>query len=326
MRIHYIIASICAILCLYLPLNIASASDARTDKEIADERMGYYLQFATELVPWYHLAAIDQYERNIQQVRNDLTKAEGPISIQFSPEHWFGVLNPDHTDTSPRTIAIFGGYGMDGNDDGFADHSDPLDVLMTMSSHLALYGPDENDYKAALWHYYKREATVNQIVTIAKLYKHFETVELDKHMFPIPKGHNYSYRGTWGTKRGWGGRRIHEGTDIFAGYGVPVVATSYGVIEIMGWNEYGGWRIGIRDNHNTYHYFAHLAYFDKGIKEGDIVEPGTLLGFIGSTGYGKEGTSGKFPPHLHYGVYKYNGRIEWAFDPFPALRNWERQK
>ena len=85
----------------------------------------------------------------------------------------------------------------------------------------------------------------------------------------------------------------------------------------MGWNEYGGWRIGIRDNHNTYHYFAHLAYFDKGIKEGDIVEPGTLLGFVGSTGYGKEGTSGKFPPHLHYGLYKYNGKTEWAFDPYP---------
>ena len=99
--------------------------------------MGYYLQFATELVPWYHLAAIDQYERNIQQVRNDLTKAEGPISIQFSPEHWFGVMNPDRTDTSPTTIAIFGGYGMDGNGDGIADPSDPMDVLMTMSSHLA---------------------------------------------------------------------------------------------------------------------------------------------------------------------------------------------
>ena len=207
MRIHYIISSICAMVCLLVPLHIASANDARTDKEIAEERMGYYLQFATELVPWYHLAAIDQYERNIQQVRNDLTKAEGPISIQFTPEHWFGLLNPDHTDTSPNTIAIFGGYGMDGNDDGLADLSDPMDVLMSMSSHLAMYGPDENDYKAALWHYYKREATVNQIVTIAKLYKHFETVELDKHMFPIPKGHHYSYRGTWGTNRGWGGRR-----------------------------------------------------------------------------------------------------------------------
>lgn len=94
----------------------------------------------------------------------------------------------------------------------------------------------------------------------------------------------------------------------------------------MGWNEYGGWRIGIRDHHNTYHYFAHLAYFNEGLKEGDIVEPGTVIGYVGNSGYGKKGTSGKFPPHLHYGMYKYNGRTEWAFDPYPSLRVWERSE
>ncbi|MBO1912559.1 peptidoglycan DD-metalloendopeptidase family protein, partial [Microvirga sp. 3-52] len=64
---------------------------------------------------------------------------------------------------------------------------------------------------------------------------------------------------------------------------------------------------------------------NKEVKEGDIVEPGTLLGYVGSSGYGKEGTSGRFAPHLHYGMYKYNGRTEWAFDPFPYLRLWERE-
>ena len=93
----------------------------------------------------------------------------------------------------------------------------------------------------------------------------------------------------------------------------------------MGWNNFGGWRIGIRDNNNSYHYYAHLAYYDKEIKVGDIVEPGTLIGYVGSSGYGKEGTSGKFPPHLHYGIYKFDGRTEWAFDPYPSLVHWERQ-
>ena len=96
MRIHYMIASICAMICLCLPPSTSPPLPIeRTEKEIVEERMGYYLQFANELVPWYHLAAIDQYERNIQQVRNDLPKADGPISIQFPVEHWFGVLNPD---------------------------------------------------------------------------------------------------------------------------------------------------------------------------------------------------------------------------------------
>lgn len=326
MRIHFKIVSFCLLMSLVLPFHLALASENQPEVNIEAERMEHYLRYSNELVPWYHLAAIDQYERNIRQVRSDLPKPDGAISIIIPSHAWSGLLNPESTDTDPNSIAFFGGSGLDGNGDGNADRNDFGDILMTMSSHLSFYGPAEEDFKAALWHYYKREQTVNQIATIAKLYKHFETIELDEHVFPVPKGYHYTYRGTWGSSRGWGGRRIHEGTDIFAGYGVPVVSTSYGVIEVMGWNEYGGWRVGIRDNHNTYHYFAHLAYFDKGIKEGDVVKPGTLLGYVGSSGYGKEGTSGKFPPHLHYGVYKYNGKTEWAFDPYPALLNWERQK
>jgi murein DD-endopeptidase MepM/ murein hydrolase activator NlpD len=77
------------------------------------------------------------------------------------------------------------------------------------------------------------------------------------------------------------------------------------------------------DIHNTYHYFAHLSHFNEDVKEGDIVEPGRIIGYVGSSGYGKKGTSGKFPPHLHYGMYKFNGLIERAYDPFPSLKHWE---
>ena len=90
---------------------------------------------------------------------------------------------------------------------------------------------------------------------------------------------------------------------------------------MKGWNKYGGWRIGIRDVNNTYHYFAHLNGFAKDLNIGDIVKPGQLIGSVGASGYGPPGTSGKFPPHLHYGMYKYNGRTEWSFDPFPHLKS-----
>jgi peptidoglycan LD-endopeptidase LytH len=310
----------------FLFFTVVSAKDELTQEEILEERMHYYLRFENVVVPWYYLAAVDQFERNIQQVRSDIPKKEGPIAIQFSEDYWTGPLNIDKNDTSPESIAFFGGNGLDGNGDGFADQNDAEDVLYTMATLLTKYGPTEEDFKLALWDYYKRDQTVNQILTISSLFEHFETLNLDEHAFPIPTNYNYDYRGTWGAKRGWGGRRIHEGTDLFAGYGTPVRATSYGIIEIVGWNEYGGWRIGIRDNHNTYHYFAHLAYFNEGIEEGVIVEPGSIIGFVGSSGYGKEGTSGRFPPHLHYGMYKYNGRTEWAFDPYPSLRLWERKE
>lgn len=303
----------------------ASGEEALSKEETFQLRMNKYLQYHDILSPWYYLAAVDQYERNIQDVRKDIPKRKGIIAIQFSDEYWSGALNPDQNDTSPNSIKYFGGMGLDGNGDEIADRNDEDDVLFTMVNYLTSYGINEEGFKLALWDYYKNEMTVKQIVTIAKLYQKFGTLDVDAHTFPIALGYNYSYSGTWGANRGWGGRRSHEGTDIYAGYSTPILSASYGVVEIMGWNEFGGWRIGIRDNHNSYHYYAHLASFAEGLKEGDIVESGQVIGYVGSTGYGKEGTAGKFPPHLHYGIYKFNGRTEWAFDPYPALLQWEKE-
>ncbi len=309
----------------FLFFTVVAANTEPSREETLDRRMNHYLHFENEIVPWYYLAAVDQFERNIQDVRTDLPKRESTIAIQFSPEDWAGPLNPNPDDSSPASIAYFTGQGLDGNGDGLAKIDDDEDILFTMATYLSSYGASEKDFKTAISDYYEKEETVNQIMAIAKLYQHFGTLDLDEHAFPIPVQHHYTYKGTWGASRGWGGRRIHEGTDLFAGYGVPVQSTAYGIVEVMGWNEYGGWRVGIRDIHNTYHYFAHLAYFDKNIKEGDIVEPRTIVGYVGNTGYGPEGTAGKFPPHLHYGMYKYNGKTEWSFDPYPSLRAWEQQ-
>lgn len=294
------------------------------DKEMYKKRMELYQHMeAFTQIPWYNLAAIDQYERSIRFVRSDLPKPAGLISIYFPPEKWSGLSNPNHNDTRPLSIAFFGGIGKDGNGDGKADRNDDLDVLFTMSDYLLQYGTDDDGFEIALWHYYKRDKAVQLITEKAKIYKTFGTIQLTDQAFPIPPGYNYSYRSTWGDRRGWGGRRIHEGTDIFADYGVPVRATCYGVIELKGWNKYGGWRIGIRDLNNSYHYFAHLSGYAKNLHVGQVVKPGMLIGSVGSTGYGPPGTSGKFPPHLHYGIYKDNGRNEWSFDPYPYLRRWE---
>lgn len=293
--------------------------------DIYQQRMNIYQQVeATTFVPWYYLAALDQYERNIRLIRSDLPKPEGITGIYFSPEQWSGFLNKNKDDHHPFFISLFNGMGRDGNNDGKAKRTDDLDILYTFAHYLLHYGIDEENIRIALWDYYQKDKTVGIILSIAKLYRHFGTLDLGKKAFPLPVNHDYSYKSTWGVARGWGGRRIHEGTDIFANYGVPVQSTVYGVIEMKGWNKYGGWRIGIRDIHNTYHYFAHLNGFAKDLQIGQIVEPGTVLGYVGSTGYGPKGTSGKFPPHLHFGMYKYNGRTEWSFDPYPHLKIAER--
>ncbi|WP_062047478.1 M23 family metallopeptidase [Bacillus sp. JCM 19034] len=305
---------------------LAQEKEELSIEDIYKNRKALYLKTETVTnVPWYYLAAVDTFERGLRRARKDRPKEEGFIAIYYSEEEWAGATNPNPNDTNLASIQFFGGVGLDGDGDGKADRKNDEDVLYTFAHYLGEYGVNEADFKIALWERYKRVQSVNIPFGHAKVYQKFGTLDLDDHAFPMPLHHNYSYRSTWGDRRGWGGRRIHEGTDIFANYNVPILATSYGIVEIKGWNKYGGWRIGIRDLNNVYHYYAHLSGFEKGIKQGTVVAPGDVIGYCGSSGYGKPGTQGKFPPHLHYGMYRDNGYSEWSFDPYPSLRKWERE-
>lgn len=291
------------------------------------QRMEFYERYEWLTgIPWSLIAAIDQYERNTKNFRDYCVKEDEVISICIDPKQWSGLLNPFPFDDQPHRISLFGGIGRDGDGDGRADWHNPHDRLMTMMTGILTYGLGEEEIKQRLTDYYQTEKGVEIIFTIKRLFEHFQTIDLGKRVFPIPRYYRADYTNNFGTGRSWGGRRIHEGIDIFAFYGTPVLSTTYGVIEIMGWNDYGGYRIGIRDMYNTYEYYAHLLGYAKGLKVGDIVEPGQIIGYVGSTGYGKEGTSGKFPPHLHFGLYKFDGKREWSFNPYPYLRRWERVK
>ncbi|WP_078555660.1 M23 family metallopeptidase [Bacillus alkalicellulosilyticus] len=307
--------------------SVTLAAEELSYEERIEKRMDLYksMEVVTN-IPWYYLAAVDTYERGLRKALRDRPKEPGLIGIYYSKDTWCGAINPNQEDTDPITIGLFGGIGLDGNGDGIASLEDDEDVLYTMARYLESYGFDKENIRIGLWEHYHREQTVNIIMGHAKVYEKFETLNVDNNVFPVPLNYNYSYRSTWGDRRGWGGRRIHEGTDIFAGYHTPVRATSYGVIEIKGWNKYGGWRVGIRDMDNVYHYYAHLSGFEKGVEVGEVVEPGQVIGYVGSSGYGKPGTQGKFPPHLHYGMYRDNGLTEWSFDPYPSLRSWEKKE
>jgi hypothetical protein len=276
-------------------------------------------------IPWYFLAAVDQYERTINIARKR-PASKGLVAIHFTELQWCGMMNPDHEDMNESSIALFEGLGKDGSGDGKANLSDDLDKLYSMAMFLLKQGSIEEDLRIGLWEYYQNTRSVERVQEFARIYAKFETLNLYEHTFIMPLSSDYTYNSTWGASRGWGGYRIHEGTDLFAGYGVPVRSAAYGMIEVMGWNIYGGWRVGIRDLNNVYHYYAHLSGFNKEVKEGDIVKPGQIIGWVGSSGYGKPGTSGKFPPHLHYGLYRDNGLTDWSFDPYPHLRKWEREE
>ena len=85
-------------------------------------------------------------------------------------------------------------------------------------------------------------------------------------------GYLYTESDDFGNGRSYGFARKHLGHDMFCSVGTPVAAVENGVVEAMGWNQYGGWRIGIRSlDRRRYYYYAHLrkdAPFAKGLKEG----------------------------------------------------------
>ena len=150
----------------------------------------------------------------------------------------------------------------------------------------------------------------------------------DLKYFPVAESSDnsrlsVSFEDSWMFDRSYGGERGHEGTDIMPCVNepgrFPVVSMTDGIVESKGWLELGGYRLGIRAPHGAYFYYAHLdSYAD--IEEGDTINAGDLLGFMGDTGYGtEEGTRGKFPVHLHVGIYLYQNEQEISVNPYPAL-------
>ena len=128
-----------------------------------------------------------------------------------------------------------------------------------------------------------------------------------KAFSPIAAGYGYSHCDDFGVSRSFGFQRKHLGNDLMSGLGTPIVAVEGGVVEAIGWNRYGGWRIGIRSfDSKRYYYYAHLQKdrpFAAGLQEGDIVQAGDLIGFMGRTGYSdKENVNNIETVHLHFGM------------------------
>jgi murein DD-endopeptidase MepM/ murein hydrolase activator NlpD len=128
-----------------------------------------------------------------------------------------------------------------------------------------------------------------------------------KAFSPVAAGYGYSHCDDFGVGRSFGFQRKHLGNDLMGSAGTPIVAVEGGVVEAMGWNRYGGWRVGIRSfDSRRYYYYAHLQKdhpFAQGLKEGDVVQAGDLIGFMGRTGYSdKENVNNIETVHLHFGM------------------------
>lgn len=124
---------------------------------------------------------------------------------------------------------------------------------------------------------------------------------------PIARGYSFSHYDDFGNGRSFGYKRKHLGNDLMGSIGTPIIAIESGTVEAIGWNIYGGWRLGIRSfDKKRYYYYAHLKKdhpFHKELVEGQIVKAGDVIGYLGMTGYSrKENVNNINVPHLHFGL------------------------
>lgn len=207
-----------------------------------------------------------------------------------------------------------------------------LSEILTVSY---LTGKEEINDKVVSYNEFKKSRKMYMSLypdNFNKLTKAIAAIYDDLEYFPVVKSKSGNYwinfEDSFGEGRNYNGKYAHEGCDIMAVNNVsgfyPVISVTDGNVENLGWLEKGGYRVGIRSNNGGYFYYAHLSSYSN-IKKGDKISAGTLLGYMGDTGYGKkEGTTGKFDVHLHFGIYiKTENFEELSVNPYNILRYLE---
>lgn len=134
------------------------------------------------------------------------------------------------------------------------------------------------------------------------------------YVFPVAGGAHYGQ--DYGNFRGdLSGGFFHQGSDLFAPEGTPLVAVQSGVLHNVGWNRLGGWRLWVEDVNHNWFYYAHLSAFSPIAVDGARVSAGDVIGFVGHTGDAVGG-----PAHLHFEIHP-GGR--WSVPPYEYLQAWQ---
>jgi murein DD-endopeptidase MepM/ murein hydrolase activator NlpD len=126
-------------------------------------------------------------------------------------------------------------------------------------------------------------------------------------VFPVDPSGNPKFSDTWGAPRDEG--RTHEGTDIFAPEGTPVLAVEEGKISAGG-SKLGGLYVNLDTANGLRYYYAHLSGV-AGHPWPRKVKPGEVIGYVGHTGDAMHTAS-----HLHFGMYPAGGG---AINPYEDL-------
>ncbi|MGY5849144.1 peptidoglycan DD-metalloendopeptidase family protein [Salegentibacter sp. F14] len=163
------------------------------------------------------------------------------------------------------------------------------------------------DFQAKEFHFEPKESGSYKLIIQPEIEAStsfvFKIEKRPAYEFPVKGGKNSSIQSFWGAARG-GGTRSHEGIDIFARRGTPVIAATDGQITYTGNKGLGGKQVWLRDyQRNQSLYYAHL---DSIHPNSGKVKRGDTIGYVGNTGNART-----TPPHLHFGIYQsYSGAID----------------
>jgi murein DD-endopeptidase MepM/ murein hydrolase activator NlpD len=153
---------------------------------------------------------------------------------------------------------------------------------------------------------------------------YFRPALVDGRTFPVARSNHLSlleFPNSWHAVRlrlidgRWQPVGVHEGIDITAEAGTPILSMTPGVVENVGYQFYSGLRVGVRGTDGRYYFYAHFSSVAAGVRPGARVAAGDPLGRVGNTGYGPDGHRDEFPPHLHFGIQDGD---RWL-NPYPLL-------
>jgi murein DD-endopeptidase MepM/ murein hydrolase activator NlpD len=137
-------------------------------------------------------------------------------------------------------------------------------------------------------------------------------------VFPVSGPHTFT--DTFGAPRMTGTpfAHTHQGADVFAPQGTPLVACERGVLIRIGTDLLGGTKLWLVGASGTRYYYAHLSAFAAGVVEGKVVQAGDVVGYVGNTG-----NAATTPAHLHFEAHPGGGP---AINPYLLLRATDKPR
>ena len=213
---------------------------------------------------------------------------------------WWGLRGPWEQAVGPMQFRAptFTAWAVDADGNGTASPHDLDDAAVTAANYLCWgrNGSITNE-RAAVLRYNPSASYADEVIALADELANPALAVGENWLCPVPGP--VSFADTWGAPRSGG--RTHEGVDMFAAYGAPVVAPVSGNLE-QRTNTIGGLAVQLWGDDGNYYYGAHLSRY--GAVTG-WVAAGTVMGYIGTSG-NAAGT----PPHVHFEIHPGRARGE----------------